>query len=324
MSLRIIFAGTPDFAVPSLEALLNSEHEVIAVYTQPDRPAGRGRVTTPSIVKQLAGKFGKTVFQPASLRSHSEYDRMVKLKPDVFVVVAYGLIIPREILTIPRFGCINVHASLLPRWRGASPIQHSILSGDKKTGVTIMQMEEGLDTGAILAQWECEILPEDTTGTLHDRLAESGAQLLVQTINNLEAVQAKAVKQEDAKATYAPKIQKKDAKIDWKLPSVELARRIRAFNPFPIAYTHFHNEPLRIWQAESLDENHTQKPGHLIRVNKDSIDVASGRGVLRLLQVQLPGKRVQAASDFINAHREELMINHPLSSAPKSLRKKPC
>lgn len=307
MSLNIIFAGTPHFAVPSLQALINSSHRVMAVYTQPDRPAGRGREITSSPVKILAQSAQLPIYQPQTLRDAQQQKQLRELNADVMIVVAYGLILPREILEIPRLGCINVHASLLPRWRGAAPIQHSILAGDEKTGVTIMQMNEGLDTGDILSQKSCEINSTETSGDLYERLATMGAELLLKTLAEIENKNISPQPQDNQHATHAPKIQKKDAQLNWHLPAENLARAVRAYNPVPIAFTIFNGQPLRIWQAIALPEKHTTKPGTLIRASKDGIDVAAKENILRILQLQMPGKTPQSAADFFHAYHAQLI-----------------
>lgn len=313
-SLKIIFAGTPEFSVPSLQVLLDSAHDVVAVYTQPDRPAGRGRHLTASPIKQLAEKNKLTVLQPESLRDEQVQQQLASFNADLMVVVAYGLILPEAVLKIPRLGCINVHASLLPRWRGAAPIQYAILSGDDKTGITIMQMDKGMDSGDILMQADCAIGEFDNSEDLHDGLSCLGAKLLSSAVDKLVAKKIKPKKQDETLVTYAPKINKSDAELDWQLSANELDCRVRAFNPAPVAFTHFNGELLRVWQAEVVHEAATAKPGVLVNLNKDSMDVATGDGVLRLQQVQLPGKRALNAQDFINAHREQLIAGKTILS----------
>ncbi len=308
MTYRIVFAGTPQFATASLQRLLESSHSVVAVYTQPDRPAGRGREVMGSPVKQMAIAHQIPVFQPEHLRDENEFRRLSDLKPDILVVVVYGMLVPSTILALPRFGCVNVHPSLLPRWRGASPIQSAILAGDRETGVTIMQMEAKMDTGPILATWKCKILPDDNARVLQEKLAKHGADLLLQTINQIEKAISSGIKQDDTQATHTSKIEKKDALIDWALSADEIHRKIRAFNPVPVAFTHFNGERLRIWEAALLEEKHAEKPGTLIRLEKKGLVVAAGENALRLLRVQLPGGRAQSAEDFINAHKKGLIV----------------
>lgn len=306
MSLNVIFAGTPQFSVSMLRALIKSKHQVIAVYTQPDRPAGRGRKMTESPVKTLALSQKITVRHPLSLRGEEE-QKIIALKADIMVVVAYGLLLPRSVLVAHRLGGINVHASLLPRWRGAAPIQHAILAGDQETGVTIMQMDEGLDTGDILTQKSCPIGEEDTAGGLYERLSSLGADLLIETLDKIESRTIHAKKQDASRATYALKIQKKNTELNWYQSAVNLGRKVRAFNPAPVTFTYFKHQPIRIWQAEVLAEKTQLRAGSLILLDKNRLDVATGDGVLRLHQLQLPGKRIQSARDFINAYRKELI-----------------
>lgn len=299
--LNIVFAGTPEFAAVALRGLLDSAHRVQAVYTQPDRPAGRGRKLAASPVKALAVEHGIPVHQPATLKTSEAQRALAELRPDVLVVAAYGLILPQAVLDIPRLGCLNIHASLLPRWRGAAPIQRALLAGDSETGITIMQMDAGLDTGAMLAVTRCPITPEDTSQTLHDRLAQQGARALLDTLEQLAAGSIAAQAQDSAQALYAAKITKQEARIDWSRPAVELERQVRAFNPWPVAFTEFNAEPLRIWSARVFPGG-SGTPGTVINAGKDGIDVVTGAGCLRLLKVQLPGGKPVSAADFLHAY----------------------
>jgi methionyl-tRNA formyltransferase len=299
--MRIVFAGTPEFAVPPLEMLLGSPHEVCAVYTQPDRPAGRGQKLKPGPVKSVAEAHGIPVFQPIGLKDPEEQEKLRALKPDLLVVVAYGLILPKAVLDIPRLGCVNIHASLLPRWRGAAPIQRAILAGDELTGVTLMFIEPRLDAGPMLYKKVCRIGRLETAGELHDRLSRLGAEALAEILPGLEAETARPEVQDEAQVTYAAKLEKSEALLDWSKPAVELERQVRAFNPWPVAETTWRDTTLRVWLAEALDEAVPAEPGTVL--NRDrTLDVATGRGVLRLLEVQLPGGKRISAQAFLNAH----------------------
>ncbi len=298
-SLRVVFAGTPEFAVLTLEALLEAGHEVVGVYTQPDRPAGRGRQLRPSPVKQCALAHDLRVHQPPTLRDAAAQQALAALEPDVMVVVAYGLILPPTVLATPRLGCINVHASLLPRWRGAAPIQRAVLAGDAETGVTIMQMERGLDTGPMLARESLPIGPADTAGELHDKLATLGACLLATTLADLATHGPDAEVQDETLATYAEKLSKAEAHLDWGRPAAELDRQVRALNPWPVAEARLDDAMLRVWRAQPLP-GQAEPPGRIVGAGAEGIDVACGEGLLRLLQVQPPGKRAMDAAAFAN------------------------
>lgn len=298
--MNIIYAGTPEFAVSALRALVDAGHCVVAVYTQPDRPAGRGRKLRPSPVKEAATSLGIEVRQPKSLRDAEAQAALRALAPDLMVVAAYGLILPAEVLAIPRLGCVNIHASLLPRWRGAAPIQRALLDGDAQTGVTIMQMDEGLDTGAMLARSETPITLEDTAGSVHDRLAELGAQALLEVLPGLDAGTLKGVPQDASQATYARKLSKDEAAVDWSLSAAQIARQIQAFNPWPVAETRFHGEPLKLLEARVLDQTDAAAPGTPLAEAREGIDIATGSGVLRVLRLQVAGRRAQSAAEFIN------------------------
>lgn len=299
MSYRIIFAGTPEFSVAPLQALLDSEHQVVGVYTQPDRPAGRGRKLTPSPVKQLALTHYLPVFQPETLKTPETQAELAALNADIMVVVAYGLILPQAVLDTPKLGCLNIHASLLPRWRGAAPIQRAIEAGDPKTGITIMQMDAGLDTGAMLHKLETDIQPNDTAQTLHDRLSPMGAQALLDTLANLAQLKPEA--QQEQQACYAAKLTKAEAEMDWSLSAQQIVRRIQAFNPWPMAFTHFDGQPLRILQAQALDGPKHDKPGEMILLEKLGVDVMAGEGLVRITQLQPAGKKPMSAYDFCQA-----------------------
>jgi methionyl-tRNA formyltransferase len=307
--LKIIFAGTPEFAATHLQTLLQSSHQIVAVYTQPDRPAGRGQKLLQSAVKQLALQHALPIYQPATLRDPIEQEKLKNLHADVMVVVAYGLLLPEPILNAPRYGCINVHASLLPRWRGAAPIQRAIIAGDAETGITIMQMDKGLDTGSMLHQVSCAITAEDTAETLHNKLAVLGASALLETLNELEQGKLSPIAQDNTLACYAAKIEKSEAKLNWQLSANELARDVRAFNPWPIAFTQIDmNIALRIWHARVLSESTKSEPGTIVRINKEGIAVATADGILLLEKIQLPGGRPISGTDFLNAKRDCLQV----------------
>ncbi len=298
----IVFAGTPEFAVPSLRALLAADYPISAVYTQPDRPAGRGRRLRPSPVKSCALESGLAIYQPRTLRDPSAQAELAQLNPDLMVVVAYGLILPQAVLATPRLGCVNVHASLLPSWRGAAPIQRALLAGDRESGISIMQMDEGLDTGPVLARATCPIRPDMSSAGLHDELALLGARTLVQCLPDLVAVGLSPQIQDHALATYAAKLDKSEAVLDWTQPADYLERQIRAFNPWPVAQSRAGGRVLRIWQAHAEVGKTDVVPGYVLSEGRDGIRAATGSGILRLMQLQWPGKRVLAAADFINAH----------------------
>lgn len=302
--LKLIFAGTPDFAARHLAALLSSGHEVIAVYTQPDKPAGRGQKLTASPVKELALAHDLPVYQPASLRNDAAQAELAALGADLMVVVAYGLILPKAVLDTPRLGCINVHGSLLPRWRGAAPIQRSIWAGDAETGVTIMQMDVGLDTGAMIRKVTCPIASDETSASLYDKLAGLGPQALVDTLDAMAAGDTAAEPQDDALANYAEKLSKEEARIDWSMDAVAIERCIRAFNPWPISWFDVAGQTVKVWQAEVVARDHGQAAGTLLKADKQGIEVATGQGVLRLLTLQPPGKKAMSVSDLLNSRRD--------------------
>ncbi|MDC0430330.1 methionyl-tRNA formyltransferase [Candidatus Thioglobus sp.] len=306
--MRVIFAGTPEFSVGILEALNQAEHELVGIYCQPDRPKGRGRVLTACPVKQKALALGLDVYQPENLREANTQEQLQDLQADVMVVVAYGQILPTEVLEAPKYGCLNIHASLLPRWRGAAPIQRAIISGDTQTGIGIMQMNEGLDTGDILLEKTCDILKTDTAQSLHDKLANLGAQGIVEALENID--QLTPAIQDEAGITYAKKLTKEEAWIDWSKSAVQINQQIRAFNSYPIAQTNaksdkFDAKVLRILSADIIDIPHTKKAGEVIELAKGICYVATGDGVLSLQQVQLAGKNVVSIKDFNNAYQLE-------------------
>lgn len=315
-SLRIIFAGTPDFAASALSALINSKHEIIAVYTQPDRPAGRGRKLRASPVKEVALEHNLQVFQPENFKEAETQELLQSFNADVMVVAAYGLILPQVVLDIPRLGCLNIHASLLPRWRGAAPIQRAIAAGDKESGITIMQMNAGLDTGNVLQLFTCPIAEKDSGGDLHDRLAEIGATAIVEVLNNLESGSLTSTIQDNTLATYAHKLDKKEAIIDWQSSASDIERLIRAFNPWPVAFTYLNDKTLRIWQALTLTENSELEAGTVITCDKKGIDISCGEGILRLLKLQPSGSKAMDATSFINGHAKQLPVGSILKGAP--------
>jgi methionyl-tRNA formyltransferase len=302
--LRIIFAGTPDFAARHLDALLASGHQVVGVFTQPDRPAGRGNKLTPSPVKVLAAAHDIPVFQPKSLRPAESQQLVAELNADIMVVVAYGLILPQAVLDMPKLGCINVHGSLLPRWRGAAPIQRALWAGDSHTGITIMQMDIGLDTGDMLHKIVCAIEPEDTSANLYHKLAELGPIGMLTTLEQLATGSAHAEVQNEALVTYAEKLSKEEARLDWSLPASQLERCIRAFNPWPMSYFLIDEQPVKVWQATVINEQPQVQPGTLITATKGGIQIATSEGILNILQLQPAGKKAMSAQDILNSRRE--------------------
>ena len=302
--LRLVFAGTPEFAVPHLRACLAENVEIAAVYTQPDRPAGRGRALAASPVKQAAQAAGLVVEQPESLKSPDAKARLRELNLDLLVVVAYGLILPRAVLAIPRLGCWNVHASLLPRWRGAAPIQRAILAGDTRTGVCLMRMEAGLDTGPVMLRSEIGIAAEDTGGSLHDKLAALGAQALGEGLRRTLAGETLvATAQPETGVTYAHKLEKSEARLDWNESAVVLERKVRAFDPWPVAEADLAGERVRVWVAQALPGNGAT-PGAIVAATKQGIDAACGDGFLRVTRLQRAGGRIVTAADYLNARPE--------------------
>jgi methionyl-tRNA formyltransferase len=300
---RIAFAGTPEFSVAALDALREAGHLIVAVYTQPDRPAGRGRTLSASPVKRRALELGLHVEQPATLKSQEAVAGLRSHDTDLLVVVAYGLILPQSILDVPRLGCLNIHASLLPRWRGAAPIQRAILAGDTRTGVTIMKMDAGLDTGPMLLVRSLEIGANENAGSLHDRLAVLGAEAIVTAIDSWAAGSVVPVVQPPDGATYAAKIRKEEAVIDWSRPAGEIARQVRAFNPWPVAETRWQGQQLRIWEAEPWSGGPSAVPGTVVEAAGGRLAVAAGSGLLEVHRLQLAGRNATTAAEFLNAHQ---------------------
>ena len=300
--MKIIFAGTPEFAVPALQMLIDSAHEVCAVYTQPDRPAGRGRKLKTGPVKELALQANIPVYQPLTLKSEEDLLQLRDFDADLLVVIAYGLILTPKVLDIPKLGCINVHASLLPRWRGAAPIQRSLMAGDKKTGITIMQLVLQLDAGDMLRKEECTIGDQETASQLHDRLAVLGAEALTKVLPEIESGTVNPEKQDETLVTYAKKLEKGEAVLDWSQSAEVLARKVRGLNAWPVAQTLYQGKALRVWQAEVLASFVEDEPGTVLQNDRKQMDVATGEGVLRLLEVQLPGGKRMDIHSFLNAH----------------------
>lgn len=316
-SLRVVFAGTPDFAAIHLERLISSDHQLLAVYTQPDRPAGRGRKLQASPVKTLAQQAGLPVYQPATLKGAAEQQALAQLGADVMVVVAYGLILPQAVLDTPRLGCLNVHASLLPRWRGAAPIQRAIEYGDTNTGITIMQMDAGLDTGRMLMKVSCPIDARTRAGELHDALAVLGAPALLEVLGDLPRLQQHAQTQDDALASYAHKILKSEAQLDWSRSAVELDRKIRAFNPVPGCHSLLGGQRVKVWEATPLEsEGPHVVPGTIVRAGNAGIAVSCGSGELLLEVLQLDGGRALAVKQLLSAHQAQFAVGKQFEQHP--------
>jgi methionyl-tRNA formyltransferase len=307
-SLNIVFAGTPEFGIPCLDALIQSSHHLKAIYTQPDRPAGRGRKLQASAIKEWAIAHEIPVYQPLNFKSPEAVAELEALQPDLMIVIAYGLILPQVVLDMPRLGCINVHASLLPRWRGASPIQQAILHGDTHSGVTIMQMDAGMDTGAMLAKVECPITDSDTAGSLHDKLASLSAAPLLTTVDLLASAKAQAEPQDNALATYAKKINKEDGRIDWSNSAVTIDRQIRAFNPWPIAYTTLGEEHLRVHQAKVVTLKTQDAPGTIVQLDKKGMLVVTSEGGLLVETIQFPAAKAVSVADWLNSRKTQLHV----------------
>tara|TARA_R110002167_G_scaffold128655_2_gene311116 strand:- start:7488 stop:8450 length:963 start_codon:yes stop_codon:yes gene_type:complete len=314
--LRIIFAGTPEFAAANLEALINSRHQVVAVYTQPDRPSGRGKKLLPSPVKQLAHESGIVVYQPESLKSAPEQQQLAAFKADLMVVVAYGLLLPKAVLDIPRLGCINIHASLLPRWRGAAPIERALMAGDTETGVTIMQMDEGLDTGAMLTILRCPIKADDTGGKLHDRLQGLGTKALLQTLEQLAEGSAIATAQDPEQANYAHKLLKADRELDWGRNATALCRQIRGLSPTRVAFSYLNGQRVGIWNAVLHPGVAEQSAGSIIGADNQGLLVATGSGILQLTHLQLPGGRQLAVSELLKSRQDLFRPGNRFSAEP--------
>ena len=311
--MRIVFAGTPDFAATALKALLEAGYNLVGVYSQPDRPAGRGRKLMPSPVKQVALDAGIPVFQPVSLKPEDAQQELAALKPDVMIVAAYGLILPKAVLDIPTHGCLNIHASLLPRWRGAAPIQRAIAAGDAETGITIMQMDEGLDTGDMLLKTSTPIHADDTGRSLHDRLAGMGGKAIVEALVQLANSELAPEPQNDADANYAHKLSKEEGHIDWSRSAIEIERLIRAFNPWPGTFTDLGEQRIRLHQASALDQSSDKLPGTVISREREGVEVACGTGTLKVTSVQLPGSKAQSITDLINGGKQVLLPGQELN-----------
>ena len=316
-SLRIVFAGTPAFGLPALKALYEAGHDICAVYTQPDRPAGRGRKLQMSPVKEWAVSQQIPVHQPLNFKNEEAVDTLAALQPDVMVVIAYGLILPQTVLDIPRLGCVNVHASLLPRWRGASPIQHAICHGDAQSGVTIMQMDAGMDTGDMLKRASCPITSEDTAGTLHDRLADMAVSPLLTSLEALALGKAQPQKQDEEQATYAPKIKKEDALIHWEQKARQIDFLVRGYNPWPMAYTILPTSTsMRILAGTAYPEAaHNEIPGTILSIDKNGIEVSCGEGVYRIEQLQFSGRKIMSVTQWLNGYKGELSVGASLISS---------
>jgi methionyl-tRNA formyltransferase len=303
--VKIIFAGTPDFAAAHLQALIDSDqHQIVAVYTQPDRPAGRGKKLTASAVKQLACDHNLTVLQPPSLKDSDAQQQLASFEADIMIVVAYGLILPQVVLDTPRLGCINVHGSLLPKWRGAAPIQRAVEAGDKETGICIMQMDAGLDTGPVISVARCAIEDSDTSGSIYQKLSELGAPTLLVALEKMASGVAVAEQQDDSQSTYARKIDKSEALIDWSMSAQEISRRVRAFNPFPATFSHIGGDRVKIWGASATDKQSNNSAGAIIHADAEGILVQTGRGQLLITEIQLAGKSKMPVSELLKSKAE--------------------
>ncbi|MCK8078918.1 methionyl-tRNA formyltransferase [Vibrio sp. 1CM2L] len=312
-SLRIVFAGTPDFAARHLAALLSSEHEVVAVYTQPDRPAGRGKKLTASPVKNIALENNIPVYQPENFKSDEAKQELAELNADIMVVVAYGLLLPQVVLDMPRLGCINVHGSILPRWRGAAPIQRSIWAGDKETGVTIMQMDIGLDTGDMLSIATLPIETTDTSASMYEKLAGLGPDALVECLADIASGKTVAEKQDDELANYAKKLSKEEARINWSDEAAHIERCVRAFNPWPMSHFEAAENSIKVWQSRVAEQTSDKPAGTILQADKTGIYVATGQGVLVLEQLQVPGKKAMSVQDILNSRASWFEVGTQLS-----------
>ena len=312
--LNIIFAGTPDFAAKHLKALIDSNHNVIAVFSQPDRPAGRGNKLKASPVKQLAIKNNLPVYQPTTLKTIENQQVIANLNADIMIVVAYGLILPQAVLDMPKLGCLNVHGSLLPKWRGAAPIQRACWAGDSETGITIMQMDAGLDTGDMLYKLACPIEPSDTSATLYEKLAKLGPQALLETLTLMNQGKIKPEKQQQSQATYAEKLSKQEAKLDWNLSAIQLERCVRAFNPWPVSYFEVNGEPIKVWQAQVMATQHNQPVGTILQADKKGICIATSDGSLNMTILQPAGKKPMSAQDLLNSRKSWFEVGKILGS----------
>jgi len=313
--LKVVFAGTPDFAARHLQGLIDSPHQIVAVMSQPDRPAGRGKRLQPSPVKALALEAALPIWQPASLKNADSEAILSQYDADILVVVAYGLILPAAILAIPRLGCLNVHASLLPRWRGAAPVQRAIEAGDTETGVSIMAMEPGLDTGPVLLARTLPISADHTSGTLLDDVAQLGVAALIDSLENIHALLATAAPQDDSEANYAHKISKQEGALDWSLAATALARRVRAFHPAPGCYTHLGGDRLKVLSAHAIDEPHEGSSGEIITADERGIRVSCGEGQLVITEAQLPGAKAQSVATFLRGHQARFQPGQRLGEA---------
>jgi len=318
-SLRIVFAGTPEFSAQHLAGLIENEQYIVGVYTQPDRPAGRGKKLQPSAVKQLAIKYQLPIYQPENFKTADNIAQLKSLRPDLMIVAAYGLILPERVLEIPEYGCINVHASLLPKWRGAAPIQRAIEAGDSLSGVTIMQMNQGLDTGDMLLKTTCNIDSRDNAADLHDKLIDIGKPALLKILEHIETGHLRPQPQDNSQATYAHKIQKSEGQLDWSMDAASLDRKIRAFNPFPICYSDLNNLRMKIHRAFVLESHSSSQPGEILAATQQGLDVQTGRGALRVEYLQMPGKKVLPVGDILRGYSDLFAPGCQFCSIPEKM-----